>query len=230
MTKFITEQYGLDDYDESYVTARNPLDENYYTRSLAEDAYVSLSDMLNAEDDDDLSLHLNHNVQKDDLQTITYEQWVENQRVSTDVPTKTVKVEGEPMKVVSLNNTYWAGAIAANFFTDKDGFLRIGSVRFTTYNDTQIAQCVKCKATLTYSGAYDRESMEDFTLAVFRHGHNHSAKWVTKTPISQPVAVAIYSNDDTVDRYNEALFDQQVADAVAPAAALARLRRNAGLA
>lgn len=74
-----------------------------------------------------------------------------------------------------------------------NGTLCVGSVRITPGENGNVsATCVKCKATLSvtedqyYGLGYDAELMQDFTAAVIRHGHNHSAKWVSKTPVGVP--------------------------------------------
>lgn len=211
--RYITEQYGLSDYalDEgvSYVECNDPTQETYLTRERNEDAYVSTLD-----------------AEQYEANEAAYASWLAAQ---DDDVERTTYVEGVPMTVVSMERVYDKQNVVSNFYVDKDGFPRIGSVRFTTYNGTHIAQCVKCKASITYAGDYDRASMEDFTLAVYRHGHNHSAKWCVHTPIGEPVAEAIWHNDDTVANYNDVLFEQQVIDAVAPTYAVEQYQRRNGL-
>jgi hypothetical protein len=177
------------------------------------------------------------NVKDDGSSTITLEQYLGNVVAVTlgDEPVHTVSVEGTFMQVVDYNLLYAMGDRAINVYLDKDNYQRIGSVRLQYLaTGTPVAECVKCKGTLVYKGAAegtsDRSAMEAFVLAIITHGHNHSAKWVTKTPIGEPVAQSIVGNDALVDKYNDVLFDQQVADAVQPAYAVARFMRVNGFA
>lgn len=230
---------------DSYVTTRDPKDETYYTRGLAEDAYVSVNTLFDpvvvGGKVVGVSAHDDNAVKDDGSSTITLEQYLGNV-VSValgaveDTPVHTVSVEGTFMQVVDLAATYAAGDRAINVYTDKDGYQRIGSVRLRYLaSGTPVAECVKCKASLIYKGAAEgtssRKDQEAFILGVITHGHNHSAKWVTKTPIGEPIALSICDNAALVEKYNDALFDQYVLDAydtVVPADNLARFRRVNG--
>jgi hypothetical protein len=128
----------------------------------------------------------------------------------TTEPVDYVFVEGTAYQVVDYNLLYAMGDRAINVYLDKDNYQLI-------YKGAA-------------EGTSDRSAMEAFVLAIITHGHNHSAKWVTKTPIGEPVAQSIVGNADLVDKYNDVLFDQQVADAVQPAYAVARFMRVNGFA
>lgn len=76
----------------------------------------------------------------------------------------------------------------------KDGRLCVGSVRIFSDDAGVTAACVKCKAQLSldyatefYGLGYDAELMQEFTARVIAHGHNHSAAWVSKTPVGAAV-------------------------------------------
>lgn len=194
--RYITAQYGLSDYaldpeNESYVTTiADRLDRNN------EVDYVSMLDQMDAE-----------------------------QRYATtdnyDEPTPAVYVEGELMNVYALDATYALGDKAINRYTSKDGFIKVGSVEIRYFADgTPVAKCVRCNARLTYAvvdGSDERFAMEEFTLAIIRHGNNHAAKGYrftdnngvehyvprTITPIGQPVAWHIRNAE--ADNYNRAL-------------------------
>ena len=200
--RYITQQYGLSDYaldpeNESYVTTiADRLDRNN------EYDYVSVLDQMDAE-----------------------------QRYATsdvyDQPTPAVYVEGELMNVYALDATYALGDKAINRYTSKDGFIKVGSVEVRYFADgTPVAKCVRCSARLTYAvvdGMDDadvtseRFAMEEFTLAIIRHGNNHAAKGYrftdnngveqyvprTITPIGVPVAWNIRKAE--ADNYNRAL-------------------------
>jgi len=98
-----------------------------------------------------------------------------------------------------------------NVFRTNDGTLSVGSVRITrregfgcsgsmsTVNSNSweiTARCVKCKAVLELTDRnfyargdaalwdYDLDLMQQFTRKVIAHGHNHSASWVSKTPVT----------------------------------------------
>lgn len=205
-------------YSESEYIANALADE-----FVAQGAYVTtIADRLDRNDEADYVSVLDQDA-ADDAAAWYYEHGAgSDERVAY--------VEGQPMTVVPMDGIYAKQERVCNFFVDKEGYLRVGSVRFTTYQGSHIAQCVKCKAQITYVGEYDRFSMEDFAMSIMEHGHNHSAKWVTKTPIGRPVALSVALNDELVAKYNDVLFDQQVADAVAPTAASERMRRRNGLA
>ena len=216
MTKFITAQYGLSDYaldpeNESYVTCksdrivkreRDGRVQNVECDRDNEYAYVSVLNQMNAE-----------------------------QRYTTadtyDDQDKWVWVGGQQMTVVALDATYALGDKAINRYQSKDGFIKVGSVEVRYFADgTPVARCVRCKARLTYAvvdGMDDadvtseRFAMEEFTLAVIRHGNNHAAKGYrftdnngvehyvprTITPIGVPVAWSIRKAE--ADNYNRAI-------------------------
>lgn len=193
--RYITKQYGLSDYaldpeNESYVTTiADRLDRNN------EVEYVSVLDQMDAE----------------------------QQYATSDVydeQVKNVYVEGELMQVVTLDATYALGDKAINRYTSKDGFIKVGSVEVRYFADgTPVAKCVRCNARLTYADSPmgERFAMEEFTLAIIRHGNNHAAKGYrfrdnngveqyvprTITPIGVPVAWSIRSAE--ADKYNRAL-------------------------
>lgn len=197
MTINITSQYGLSDYaldpeNESYVTTiADRLDRNN------EVEYESMLDALDAEQ-----------------RYAAYDTY-------DDEKVKNVYVEGELMQVVALDATYALGDKAINRYTSKDGFVKVGSVEVRYFADgTPVAKCVRCNARLTYNDADpmgERFAMEEFTLAVIRHGNNHAAKGYrfrdadgheqyvprTITPIGVPVAWSIRKAE--ADNYNRAI-------------------------
>lgn len=201
--RYITQQYGLSDYaldpeNESYVTTiADRLDRNN------EYDYVSVLDQMDAE--------------QRYATTDTY-----------DEPSPAVYVEGELMNVYALDATYALGDKAINRYQSKDGFIKVGSVEVRYFADgTPVAKCVRCNARLTYAvtemddadvtSDAERFAMEEFTLAIIRHGNNHAAKGYrftdnngvehyvprTITPIGVPVAWHIRNAE--ADNYNRTI-------------------------
>lgn len=162
---------GLAYYDESYVdVAHDPTTETYLTREQNEDAYVSLSDA-----------YAQWEAQE---QRLNYAALTDNGATYADSESiAQVWVEGEPMLVVDMDSIYRKQDATINRWTDKNGNLRIGSVTIAKLADgTPTAHCVKCNARVTYQGAYDRLSMEEFTYSIEMHGLNHQSKgfWITE--------------------------------------------------
>ena len=226
--RYITKQYGLSDYaldpeNESYVTCKS---DRIITRER-EDGRIDWHEVGRDDEYDYVSV---------------LDQMDAEQRYATsdvyDQPTPAVYVEGELMNVYALDATYALGDKAINRYQSKDGFIKVGSVEVRYFADgTPVAKCVRCNARLTYAvvdgmddadvtsdadvmgdaDTNERFAMEEFTLAVIRHGNNHAAKGYrftdnngveqyvprTITPIGVPVAWSIRKAE--ADNYNRAI-------------------------
>jgi hypothetical protein len=165
-----TEVVSDEDVVADYVAAEFVMQANYAGTidRTPDDGYVSLSDAYAQWEADEQ--RMNYAVVSDDDAYVT----------ESDTQ---VWVEGEPMQVVDLESIYRKQDATINRWTDKNGNVRIGSVTIYKLADgTPTAHCVKCNARVTYSGTYDRLSMEEFTYSIEMHGLNHQSKgfWITE--------------------------------------------------
>lgn len=136
-----------------------------------------------------------------DMVTVTIDQYRQGKRPKVEQPTdqRNAYVENE---AGYLTVTVWDDTLTRllharmlNVFRSK-GQLRCGSMSVTHNADqTVTVTCVKCQTGHTFNykhieanvpvpygvTPYMRSAMEEFTLAVIRHGNNHSAKWLRES-------------------------------------------------